>query len=140
MIETIRALQNGGFRSPGELTQRLSAVLPAVIAARAPLRRLASAWAPPARRAVPAVAAGSLAPAVLLVLAGAGCMYMFDPDRGAERRASAAQWLSSLWDQGREMADRGAQRLRALSGTEGTTSGYGQPAEAVRPANVTPIS
>jgi hypothetical protein len=136
MIEAIRALQNGGFRSPTDITQRLSAVIPAVVAARAPLRRLASAWAPPARRAVPGAAAGVLAPAVLLVLAGASCMYMFDPDRGAERRATAAQWLTSLWEQGREMADRGAQRLRALSRTEGTTGEY---AEAARPTNVTPI-
>jgi hypothetical protein len=139
MIETIRALQNGGFRSPGDITQRLSAVLPAVIAARAPLRRLASAWAPPARRAVPRVAAGALGPAVLLVVAGAGCMYMFDPDRGSERRATAARWLTSLWEHGCELADRGAQRLRALSGTEGTTGEYGRPAEGARPANVTPI-
>jgi hypothetical protein len=139
MLETLRALQNGGYRSPSDITQKLSAVLPAVVAARAPLRRLASAWAPPARRVAPAVGAAALAPAVLLVLAGAGCMYMFDPDRGSERRAVVAQWLTSLWEQGCEMADKGAQRLRALSGAEGTTGAYGRPLETARPGNVTPI-
>ena len=49
--------------------------------------------------------AGAAGPAALLVLVGAACMYLLDPDRGAERRARARQYLHDLWKRGRAAVD-----------------------------------
>jgi hypothetical protein len=99
-----KALSRLELGRPSSVSSAVSSAIPAVSSA---IPKVA-AWglprlfrsAPP-RRSAPAIGAMAAGPAVLLVLAGAACMYLFDPDRGLERRAQARQYLSDLWTRGR---------------------------------------
>ncbi|HVQ74563.1 MAG TPA: hypothetical protein VMT79_03385 [Candidatus Binatia bacterium] len=86
------------------------------------VRRLATTWRPAARRRrVPAAAALGLGlgPAALLVLVGAGCMYLMDPENGRRRREMIRDTATDWWEQARARVARGWARADAGTTTFG---------------------
>ena len=84
------------------------------------VRRLATTWLPAARRQrAPAAAALGLGlgPAALLLLVGAGCMYLMDPENGRRRREMVRDIATDWWEQARARVARGWARPDA--GTTG---------------------
>lgn len=78
------------------------------------VRRLATTWRPAARRRrVSAAAALGLGPAALLVLVGAGCMYLMDPENGRRRREMIRDTATDWWEQARARVARGCARADA---------------------------
>jgi hypothetical protein len=103
MLEVLRDAARNTSLPRIELSRHssLSSAIPSLAAWGLP-RLLRST---PSRRIAPAQGVGAAGSAVLLVLVGAASMYLFDPDRGAERRARARQFLADFWNRSRAALD-----------------------------------
>jgi len=114
-MHTVQNMING-IRPASDLARRLAAALPAASSSIGAIGNTARRWLP--RRQRPSPPRGGSehlaelerrqrsrpVPALLLVLAGAGLMYLLDPRHGAERRAAAWRWVSELWQHLGELA------------------------------------
>lgn len=97
MLEAVRRELGRGSKRDA-LNGWTTAGLAALPTVQTQLGRMARQWLPAAsRRAAPATAALAIGPAIALVLAGAGVMYLFDPVSGPRRREMIREKARLAW-------------------------------------------
>jgi hypothetical protein len=125
MLATLRHLAGQDISRGAAVLGATVTVLPAI---QDRLRRLGQRWLRmPRQRSTAAVSLGA-GPAALLVLVGAGCMYLLDPASGGQRREMIRGKLMSFWRREQSLAETVSRQARDRARDPGASRQVGQEA------------